>query len=38
MITGRYAIGLECVDQRQVDAVVINTVTVRKQLAGWIMA
>ena len=25
-------------DQRQVDAVVIKTVTVRKQLAGWIMA
>jgi hypothetical protein len=34
---GRYAMGLECVDQRQVDAVVIKTVTVRKQLAGWIM-
>lgn len=32
---GKYAIGLECVDQRQVDAVVIKTVTVRKQLAGW---
>ena len=35
---GRYAIGLECVGQRQVDAVVFKTVTVRKQLAGWIMA
>jgi hypothetical protein len=35
---GSYAIGLECVDERQVDAVVIKTVTVRKQLAGWIMA
>ena len=35
---GKYAIGLECVDQRQVDAAVIKTVTVRKQLAGWITA
>jgi hypothetical protein len=35
---GRYAIGLECVDQRQVDAVVIKTVTVRKQPAAWIVA
>jgi hypothetical protein len=35
---GRYAMGLECVDQGQVDAVVIKTVTVRKKLAGWIMA
>ena len=35
---GKYAIGLECVDQRQVDAVAIKTVAVRKQLAGWIMA
>lgn len=34
---GKYAIGLECVDQRQVDAVVIKTVTVRKQLADWIV-
>ncbi|HJY71472.1 MAG TPA: hypothetical protein VJ347_06805 [Streptosporangiaceae bacterium] len=32
---GKYAIGLECVDQRQVDAVVFTKVTVRKQLAGW---
>jgi len=35
---GKYAIGLECVDPRQVDAVVITTVTVRKQPADWIMA
>jgi hypothetical protein len=35
---GSYAIGLECVGQRQVDAMVIKTITVRKQLAGWIMA
>jgi hypothetical protein len=35
---GRYAIGLECVGRRQVDAAVIKTVTVRKQLAGWIVA
>lgn len=35
---GKYAIGLECVDQRQVDAVVIKTVTVRRQLADWIIA
>jgi cytidylate kinase len=35
---GKYAIGLECVDRRQVDAVVIKTVTVRKRLAGWAMA
>jgi hypothetical protein len=27
---GRFAIGLECVDERQVDAVVVKTVTVRK--------
>ncbi|HJY93911.1 MAG TPA: hypothetical protein VJ371_03105 [Streptosporangiaceae bacterium] len=32
---GKYAIGLECVDQRQVDAVVFTKVAVRKQLAGW---
>ena len=32
---GKYPIGLECVDQRQVDAVVFTKVTVRKQLAGW---
>ena len=32
---GKYAIGLECVDRRQVDAVAIKTVTVRKPLAGW---
>ena len=32
---GRYAVGLECVDRRQVDAVVIKTITVRKRLAGW---
>lgn len=32
---GTYAIGLECVDQRQVDAVVVRTLRVRKQLAGW---
>jgi hypothetical protein len=35
---GKYAIGLECVSQHQVDAVVIKTVTVRKQLADWIVA
>jgi cytidylate kinase len=35
---GKYAIGLECVDRRQVDAVVVKTVTVRKRLAGWTMA
>ena len=35
---GKYAMGLECVDQHQVDAVVIKTVTVRKQLADWIIA
>jgi hypothetical protein len=35
---GKYAIGLECVDRRQVDAAVIKTVTVRKRLAGWAMA
>jgi hypothetical protein len=35
---GKYAIGLECVGRRQVDSAVIKTVTVRKKLAGWIMA
>ncbi|MGH3284042.1 MAG: hypothetical protein ACRDPD_05055 [Streptosporangiaceae bacterium] len=35
---GKYAIGLECVNQRRVDALVIKTVTVRKRLAGWAMA
>ena len=32
---GTYTIGLECVDRHQVDAVVIKTLRVRKQLAGW---
>ena len=32
---GKYAIGLECVDGRQADAVTFKTVTVRKQLPGW---
>jgi len=32
---GKYAIGLECVDGRQPDAVTFKTVTVRKQLPGW---
>jgi hypothetical protein len=32
---GTYSIGLECVDRRQVDAVVFKTLRVRKQLAGW---
>jgi len=35
---GKYAIGLECVNRRQVDALVIETVTVRKRLAGWTTA
>jgi len=35
---GKYALGLECVDRRQVDAVVIKTVTVHKPLAGWTTA
>lgn len=35
---GKYAIGLECVDARQVDAVTVKRVTVRKQLPGWIRA
>ena len=32
---GKYAIGLECVDARQVDAVTFKTVAVRRQLAGF---
>jgi hypothetical protein len=36
---GKYTIGLLCVDRHsQADAVAVKTVTVRKQLAGWIMA
>jgi hypothetical protein len=35
---GKYAIGLECADGRRVDAVTVKTVTVRKQLPGWITA
>ena len=35
---GKYLIGLECVDRRQVAAVTVKTVTVRKKLPGWIVA
>jgi hypothetical protein len=35
---GKYQIGLECIDARQVDAVAFKTVTVRKQPAAWITA
>ena len=35
---GKYQLGLECIDARQVDAVVFRTVTVRKQPAAWITA
>jgi hypothetical protein len=35
---GKYQIGLECINARQVDAVAFGAVTVRRQPVAWIIA